>query len=148
MIIHRLCLLLLAEDTMMALPNNIVVRILESLYADFLETDECIDFSEHHCSLLHPCIPISKSASFKSIHAFRLTSSQWNKVFLCTARLGRYASHRIVEGPQLPHAYQSQTFIYRLFRKSVVLRRYRIFHNLDTEHGKSLFDPFSFSSFN
>ena len=101
----------------MALPDNILVRILESLYVDFLESDES-DMSKHHCSLLYPCISISESATFKPIYTFRLISSNWNTVFLSTARLGRYDS-------------------YNLHRKSVVFRRYRLFHDLDTEHGTS-----------
>ena len=124
-----------------ALPNNILLRILKSLYFDFLESDECIDISKHHCSLLHPCISISKSTSFKPIYTFRLISSNWNNVFLSMAKLDRYGSHRIVQGP---HQHHSQ--IYTTFRKSVVLRRYRLFHDLATQHGTSPI-VFSVSSF-
>ena len=121
----------LVEDTVtMALPNNILVQILEILYADFLASD--IDIEEHHCSLLYPCIPVSKSTNFKSIYTFRLISSNWNNVFLTTAELDRYASHRIVQDPLKHH---SSTRFYGRLRKSVVLRRYRVFRNLDTEHG-------------
>ena len=114
----------------MALPNNVLVRVLESLYADFLKSDECIDIGRHHCSLLHPCISISKSTTFKPIHTFRLVSSNWNKIFLETAKLDQYGSHLIVQDP-----HQRHTYIYDLLRKSVVFRRYRIFQNLDTKHG-------------
>lgn len=117
----------------MSLPDNVLVRILESLYADFLESDECIDIEKHHCSLLHPCISISKSTTFKPIHTFRLISSNWNKVFLATAKLDQYGSHRIVQG-----SHQRGTYIFCLLLKSVVLGRYRVFQNLDTEHGTSL----------
>ena len=117
----------------MALPNNILVQILESLYADFLEYDEGIDIGKHHCSLLYPCVSISKSATFKPIYTFRLISSNWNKVFLSTAKLNRYASHRVGQSPHQP-----STYFYNLLRKSVVFRRYRIFRNLDTEHGTFL----------
>ena len=124
----------LVEDTVtMALPNNILVQILEILYADFLASD--IDIEEHHCSLLYPCISISKSTNFKSIYTFRLISSNWNNVFLTTAELDRYASHRIVQDPLKHH---SSTRFYGRLRKSVVLRRYRVFRNLDTEHGTFL----------
>ena len=131
----------------MALPNNVLVRILESLYADFLESasDECIDIGRHHCSLLHPCISISKSTTFKPIYTFRLISSNWNKIFLVTTKLDQYGSHLNVQGP-----HQHHTYIYGLLRKSVVFRRYRVFQNLDTKHGTSLivslFFSFSFSS--
>ena len=118
-------------EHIMALPNDILARILECLYTDFLGSDECIDIGKHHCSLLHPCISISNSTSFKPIYTFRLISSNWNMVFLSTAKLDRHSSHRIVQGPRRP----STTYIYSLLRKSVVLRRYRIFRNLDTEHG-------------
>ena len=114
----------------MDLPNNILVRILESLYADFLDSDEFINIGKHHCSLLHPCISLSKSTTFKPIHTFRLVSSNWNQVFASTAKLDQNASHLIYEGP-----HQRHTRIYDFLRKSVVLRRYRSFENLDTEHG-------------
>ena len=122
----------LGRDTM-GLPNNFLVQILESLYFDFLESDECIDISKHHCSLLHPCISISKSTSFKPIYTFRLVSSKWNEVFLSTARLDRYGSYRIVQGPC-----QHATNIYDLLRQSVVFRRYRIFRKQQFEFGTSL----------
>lgn len=131
----------LAEDTM-ALPNNILARVLEILYADFLESDECIDIGKHHCSLLYPCIAISKSTTFKPVYTFRLISSNWNKVFLSMAKLDRHASHRIVQGPR-----QTHTYIYNLLRKSVVLGRYRIFRNLDTQHGTFLIVPLIFFFF-
>ena len=118
------------EDAM-ALPENILARILESLYVDFLKSDECIDISKHHCSLLHPCIAISKYTTFKPIYTFRLISSNWNKVFLSTAKLDRYGFHRIAQGP---HQLEHNTRIYDLLRKSVVLRRYRLFRNLHAEH--------------
>ena len=117
-------------DTM-ALPNNILARILEILYADF-KSDDCIDIGKHHCCLLYPCISISKSTTFKPIYTFRLISSNWNKVFLSTAKLDRHASHRIVQGPP---SRGRNTYIYNLLRKSVFLRRYRVFQNLDFEHG-------------
>lgn len=128
----------------MNVPSNILVQILESLYADFLESDDChrMDIDKHHCSLLYPCISISKSTTFQSIYSFRLVSSNWNNAFLATAKLDRYASHRIVKDPLKHH-----THFYRLLRKSVVLRRYRVFQNLDTEHGNLLFSyriPFFF----
>ena len=75
----------------MTLPNSILVRILESLYADLLES-KCIDISKHHCSLLYPCISISKSTIFKPIYTYHLISSNCNKVFLSTAKLDRYGS--------------------------------------------------------
>ena len=116
------------------LPNNILARIFKFLYADFLESDDgCIDINKHHCSLLHPCIPISKSATFKQIHTFRLVLSSWNQVFLRTARLDRHPSHVIVEGPS-----QRNSRIYGLLWKSVVLRRYRRFRDLNIQHGTSL----------
>ena len=119
----------------MALPNNLLVRILESLYVDFLESgdSECIDISKHHCSLLHPCIAISNSTTFKPIYTFRLISSNWNKVFLSTAKLDRHGSHRVVQSSQNHH-----TRIYNLLWKSVVFKKYRIFLDLDTQHGTSL----------
>ena len=119
----------------MALPNNILIRILKSLYADFLESDESIDIGEHHCSLLYPCVSVSKSTSFKPIHTFRLISSDWNKAFTSTANLDRYASHRIV---QLQVSNKGHSVLYGLFWKSVILRRYRLFHDLGTEDGTSL----------
>ena len=125
----------------MALPNSILVRILESLYADFLES-ECIDINKHHCSLLYPCISISKSTIFKPIYTYRLISSNWNKVFLSTAKLDRYGSYRIIQD-----SHQRRTYIYNLLRKSVILRRYRIFQNLDIEHGTSLIVSLLFSFF-
>ena len=122
------------EET--ALPNNVLSRILESLYIDFLLSDETrTDISEHHCSLLHPCVSISKSAAFQPIHAFRLTSCKWNKVFLTTAKLLRYTSHQIVHDPPIKGY---QTRIYTLLRKAVIFGRYRVFHTLDTEHSKCL----------
>jgi hypothetical protein len=137
----------IASSYTMALPNNILVQILKSLYADFLKSDECqgMDIGKHHCSLLYPCVSISKSTTFKPIYTFRLISSNWNNVFLNTAKLDRYASHRIVRGPHKRH-----TFLYNLLQKSVVFRRYRVFRNLDTEHGIFLtvslifFSDFSF----
>jgi hypothetical protein len=117
----------------MALPNNILAQILETLYADFLESDECIDIGKHHCSLLYPCISVSESTTFKPIFTFRLISSNWNSVFRSTANLDRHASHRTVQGLRQHH-----TFIYNLLQKSVLLRRYRIFQNLDHEHGTFL----------
>ena len=131
----------------MALPNNILVQILESLYADFLESDECIDISKHHCSLLHPCISISKSTTFKPIYTFRLISSSWYKVFISTGRLNRYGSHRIVHGPfEDPTSWSISTRIFDVLRKSVIFRRYRVFHKLPTEPGTSLI-AFFVSSF-
>jgi hypothetical protein len=119
----------LVEDTT-ALPNNILSRIFESLYVDFLESDEFrVGIGEHHCSLLHPCVSVSKSSAFKPIYTFRLISSKWNKVFLSTAKLDRYTSHQIVHGPRHYH-----THIYTLLRRSVIFGRYRVFHTLDTEH--------------
>ena len=106
----------------MALPDIILARILESLYVDFLESNEGIDISKHHCSLLHPCITISKSTTFKSIYTFRLISTNWNNVFLSTAKLDRYGSHQIVQGPRQP-----PTRIYDILRQSVAFKRYRIF---------------------
>ena len=116
----------------MALPNSILARILESLYADFLESDECIDISKHHCSLLHPCNSISKSTSFNPIYTFRLISLNWNNVFLSTAKLNRYGSHRIVQGSRQPRTHS----IYDLLRQSVVFKRYRLFEKL--QFGTSL----------
>ena len=113
----------------MALPDNVLVQILESLYADFLES---IDIEKHHCSLLHPCISISESTSFNPIHTFRLVSSNWNKAFLVTAKLDRYGFHRIVQVQDPNHR---DTYIYGALRKSVAFRRYRIFQNLDIQHG-------------
>ena len=132
---------------MALLPDAILARILESLYVDFLaesasDDSECIDVSKHHCSLLHPCIPISKSPTFQPIYTFRLISSNWNKVFLSTAELDRYGSHRFVQGPYGPHKYYD--YIFHSLRKSVVFRRYRIFQNIDTQHGTSLIVFFGF----
>ena len=131
----------------MVLPSNILARILEILYADFLESesDECIDIRKHHCSLLYPCISISTSTNFKPVYTFRLTSSNWNKVFLSTAKHDRHASHQIVnlKGTRQPRS----TYIYNSLRKSVFLRRYRVFQNLDTDHGIFLIPPLIFFFF-
>ena len=112
----------------MALPNNILAQILEYLYADFLESGECFDINNNHCSLLHPCISISESTSFNPIYTFRLISSKWNKVFKSTAKLKRYSSHRIVEGPL-------NAYYYDLPGQSVAFRRYRLFRR---QYGTSL----------
>ena len=123
----------LAEDRMI-LPNNILARILESLYFDILETEsDEINISEHHCSLLHPCISISKSTTFKPIYTFRLISSLWNDLFLTEAKLDRYGSHRI---DQLEGSRRPPTHIYDLLRQSVLFKRYRIFHK--QQYGTSL----------
>ena len=132
------------EDTR-TLSLTILRRILTFLYADFLEADESISIGEHHCSLLHPCVSISTSTPFKPIYTFRLIASQWNKVFLSMARLDRYGSHQIVQGPRNYH-----TIIYTSLRKSVILGRYRVFHTLDTEHGTYLVNctwPYSFANY-
>ncbi|KAF8809323.1 kinase-like protein [Phlegmacium glaucopus] len=112
------------------LSNDILNQILQSLYADFLESDESIQAGEHHCSLLHPCVSIAKSAAFDAFYKFRLIAANWNAVFLSTAKLDRYGSHLRVHGPRNYH-----TSIYTLIRKSVIFRRYRVFHSLDLEHG-------------
>lgn len=120
------------------LSNNVLSRILESLYLDFLESDESTSIGEHYCSLLHPCVSISKSATFNVFYKFRLVASEWNKVFLSTAKLDQYASY----GTQSPPP--SRTLIYSLLLKSVIFGRYRVFHSLDNDHGTCLvFDFFS-----
>ncbi|KAF8809322.1 kinase-like protein [Phlegmacium glaucopus] len=111
------------------LTNDVLNQILQSLYADFLESDESIQAGEHHCSLLHPCVSIAKSAAFDAFYKFRLIAANWNAVFLSTAKLDRYASHLRVHGPRKYH-----TSIYTLIRKSVIFRTYRVFHSLDLEH--------------
>ena len=118
-----------AENTTTTLPDSILLRILESIYADFLESVES-SISEHHCSLLHPCDLISKSTTFNVFYQFRLVASKWNQVFLGMAKRDQYASYQVVQGPQ-----KYQTFIYTLLRRSVIFRKYRIFHTLDKEHG-------------
>ena len=59
------------------------------------------------------------------------------------AKRDRYASYQVVQGPQ-----KYQTFIYTLLRRSVIFRKYRIFHTLDKEHGTysiRIPNPFFFS---
>ena len=110
-----------AENTTTTLPDSILLRILESIYVDFLESVES-SISEHHCSLLHPCDSISKSTTFNVFYQFRLVASKWNRVFLGMTKLDRYGSYQIVQGPQ-----KYQTVIHTLLRRSVIFERYRIF---------------------
>ena len=114
------------------LPNNVLSRILKFLYLDFLKSDESTTIGKHHCSLLHPCVSISKSKTFNVFCKFRLVASKWNKVFLSTAKLDQYASY----GTQDP--LPSHTWIYRFLLKSVIFGKYRVFHSLDNEHGTCL----------
>ena len=120
---------------MAVLPTNVLAQILKSLYIDFFQSDECIDIGKHHCSLLHPCISVSKSTSFNPIYTFRLVSSDWNKAFLSTAKLDRlgYDSHRTFQRRQHDLCYAT---LYDLLRGSVALRRYRAFRKI--QYGTSL----------
>ncbi|KAF8814167.1 kinase-like protein [Phlegmacium glaucopus] len=113
-----------------ALSDNILNQILQSLYDDFLESDESIRAGEHHCSLLHPCVSISKSSAFAVFYKFRLIAANWNAIFLSTAKLDRYGSYLPVP---VPRRYRRR--ICTTIRKSVIFGRYRVFRAIECEKG-------------
>ena len=113
--------------------TNVLKGILRSLHADLLNELE-LSSTKHHCSLLHPCISVSKSSAFKSIHNFRLVAVKWNKVFLSTAIfLDIHVSQRE------PIPLNWATHIHRALLKSSSFGRYRVCHSLDNENGTYLF---------
>lgn len=109
-----------------SLPPKVLHLIVDHLYLCNVLQVESLE--QHYCSLSDPCrIAFLAFSHFLSL---RLVSSLWNEA---VSKVRQESSFfRRVEDAYYPHLWHVNTKV----RKFVVLRYYRTYHTISSEHGK------------
>jgi hypothetical protein len=112
-----------------SLPPKVLRLIVDQLYLCNISQVESLD--QHYCSLRNPCrIALLGFSGFLSL---RLVSSVWNDAVSKLRQTSGF--FRRVEEAYYPHLWHVSTKV----RRAVLLRYYRVYCTISSEHGRSSF---------